>query len=222
MIIDLQTKIPVNEQEAENATVEMVVPELNERQTKIREAIQGLHGYRGEVYSKSNVRNLPGVQVGEIFWVEAEGRPYVVAEKKGKKVTIRPLDENATVSTGITIYDMNKSICAQEPLFDWKDTAASMKLFADMVNWMCATQNRLYLLYGRDIHYLTVFEYSGDLTSEGMVELSTTVGSVGDLISMDFNGGEDEEYKVEIWVRTNTSDAELLYLFPYDKGLVKI
>jgi hypothetical protein len=50
-------------------------------------------------------------------------------------------------------------------------------------------------------------------------QLVDLIKDIGDLISMDFNT-EDGASCIEIWIRTRNSDAELLYLMPYDAALV--
>lgn len=202
-------------------------PAKKERRNRIKTSLSLLPQYRGEVISKNNMRSLPGLKPGEIFWVEMEGCGYVVASvspaNKGKtRVVIKKLDETATVSTGMTIFDMNQNIIAKEPLFNWEDVDAVDKLTADMKGWLDESGNKYYLLYGRDIHYVTVFDHSEAADNQNFaVELKDVLKSVGDIISFDFNTMEGPP-SVEIWVRTGTSDAELLYLMPYDKGIVKI
>ena len=39
---------------------------------------------------------------------------------------------------------------------------------------------------------------------------------------MDFEIESPLDSKVEIWVRTDKSKAEVLYLFPYDGGIIEI
>lgn len=204
----------------------VVNSELNERR---REAIKQLPRYRGEVPSKNTIRGLPDVKVGEIFWVESDNKAYIVAEKDRKKMTIKALDETATISTGVTIYEMNKRLVSKEPLFNWDDEEVVGKLKERLWEWFNEdTSDRFYMMYGRDLHYVTLFEVKSRLTQKnGLIAeneldlLDEMLQPVGNLISMDFNTS-DGEMAIEIWVRTKDSDAELLYLFPYDKGVVKI
>lgn len=192
-----------------------------EKTNRIKEAIKKLPGYRGDVPSKNTIRGLPDLKPGQIFWVEMDKKAYVVAALNGKKVTIKALDETASVSTNMTIYDMNKSIVSKEPLYDLEEDPDNL---ADRVaawfNEDCPP-NTYYLLYGRDIHYVTLIK-----TPDGMAtnpstfnQLVDLIKDIGDLISMDFNT-EDGASCIEIWIRTRNSDAELLYLMPYDAALV--
>lgn len=185
-----------------------------------REAVRALPQFRGEVPSKNFIRQLPKVEVGEIFWVEMDGMSYVVANKKENgNLTIKALDEYATISTGITIYDMNKAIVSKEKLFRWKDEEEVKKLTERLQQWVDDRGNTYYLLYGRDIHYVSLIRNDGLLSAASTNTIFDTVQNVGNLISMDFNEADGNE-AVEIWVRTKESPAELLYLLPYDRGLI--
>lgn len=197
-------------------------PQVNEeKENKIKAAIEKLPQYRGTIPSRNAIRSLPDVKVGEIYWVELDHKPYTVADIKGKKVTIKALDETATISTGVTIFDMNKSIVSKEPLFDFeKDGNAIAERLAKWFNEDCPP-NTFYLLYGRDLHYVTLIKTpEGEANNSAFDQLVPVIQAVGDLISMDFNTTEGAP-SVEIWVRTKNSPAELMYLLPYDAGLVE-
>lgn len=187
-----------------------------------KEAISKLPGYRGEVNSKNQIRQLPEVQPGQIFWVAMDNKAYLVAEKDKQKMTIKALDETATISTGMTIYDMNKGIVSKEPLFDWEDGEAVTRLNDRIIAWFSEeTQDEFYLLYGRDIHYVSLFKKQPEHHVSIVETLRETLFNIGDLISMDFNTS-DGEPSIEIWIRTADSAAELLYLFPYDRGIISL
>jgi hypothetical protein len=204
------------------------ISSLSDFQEQRREAIKKLPQFRGEIPSKNVIRALQDVKEGQIFWVEMDNKPYIVAEKTGKKLTIKALDETASVSTGITIYDMNKNLVSKEPLLDLTDDEVIFPLKERLWTWFNEdTSDRMYMLYGRDIHYVTVFEVVSRREDVGIVDrneldiIIDALKNVGRLISIDFNTG-DGEMCLEIWIRTNDSAAELLYLFPYDKALIEI
>lgn len=191
----------------------------NELLHKKKERISQLSGYRGEVMSKNAIRQLPDVKEGEIFWVSMDEKAYIVAEREGRKITIKALDETATISTGITIYELNKSLVAKEPVLDWESPAVEA-LDGKLQEWFYeTTKDRFYLFYGRDIHYVTLVEKTYR-TANLLENLKEMIEEFAELISIDVI--EDDEPKLEIWVRTEQNPAELLYFFPYDKALVQI
>lgn len=200
-----------------------------EREKKLKSQLSLLPQYRGEVISKNNIRMLPNLRRGEIFWVNMDHGAYVVAsvdlDKDGRtRVVIKKLDETATISTGMTIFDMNKGIIAKESLLDWEDKDNIEKLRLRLRDWFSEDGDSFYLLYGRDIHYVTVFNSMTFRAKDNFLfELKGILGEVGDIISLDFdNLGDETQHCVEIWVRTPDSPAELLYLMPYDKGVIEI
>lgn len=215
-------QFPGNNAQPENTPVP-----LTEREEKLKRQLSLLPQYRGEVSSKNNIRMLPGLKRGEIFYVTMDRGAYVVADvdidKKGHtRVVIKKLDENATISTGMTIFDMNKGIISKEPLLDWEDKENIAKLAERLCDWFSEDGDSFYLLYGRDIHYVTLFNsYTTRKKDNFLYELKGILSEVGDIISLDFDNIEGT-HSVEIWVRTTDSPAELLYLMPFDKGVIEI
>lgn len=199
---------------------------MNEKEMSLaerrKEAISKLPKFRGETPSKNTIRHLREVSPGEIFWVSGEEKAYIVAEKDGKKITLKPLDENTSISLGLTLFELNQAAVSKEPLFDFNDGAAVQSLAERLKKFFkedCS--DNLYLLYGRDLNYLSVIRDGGrdDIDVEAIFE---TIQNVGDLISMDFEVEDPREAKIEIWVRTEKSRAEILYLFPYDNGIIEV
>lgn len=196
--------------------------ENKERIEKVHKRIKELPQYRGEVITKNNIRNLKEVSKGEIFWVNSENKAYVVSDKNKKKIELKALDETATISTGLTIYDMNKSIVSKEPTLDLTKGTVMNKLIDDVINWFnnIAAHGQYWLAYGRDIHYITLFHFDTHnykMTPEKAEKIVRILAETGDLISID-----PEEDRLEIWVRTKDSLAELIYLFRYDSGFVDL
>ena len=193
--------------------------ENKERIEKIHERIKELPQYRGEVITKNNIRNLKEVSKGEIFLVSSVNKAYVVSDKDKKKIELKALDETATISTGLTIYDMNKAIVSKEPTLDLSKGTIMNKLIDGLMDWFGKRLATYYLAYGRDVHYVTMFKNSASNSfNEASAQLVVdTIAAVGDIISMDY-----EEDRIEVWIRTKDSKAELIYIMPYDDGLVRL
>jgi len=198
-----------------------------------KELIAKLPQFRGEVTSKNQIRMLhkhTGVEAGTIFWVTLDNKAYVIAEATNKKVTIKALDETATISTGITIYEMNKAIVSKEPIFNWHDDNAVNDLRVRLFDYFnldtgfSNTATEYYLLYGRDIHYVTIFKVNRNVEPMDFEiqfgEFEEVLMQIGDLISIDYNTSDDQVPNAEIWMRTKDSKAELLYMMPFDQGVV--
>ncbi len=184
-----------------------------------RLAIEKLKDFKGEVNSKNVLRQMPNTMIGDIYWVVLDNAAFIVTDKRDGKLTLRRLDETASISTGITIFEMNKKIVSEEPLFDWSDTEIVNGIEDDFGNWITGTNNEFYLLYGKDIHYVTLLKASNEV-GNCFKKLRELFKDVGQIISIDFDTIGNEKC-VEIWIRTEDSSAELLYLMPYDQGLVE-
>jgi hypothetical protein len=178
---------------------------------RIHEGVKKLPKFVGDVASKNTIRGLPNTKVGDIYWSEMDKQPYVVINKDDKKVTLQELNSTASLSAGITIYEITKDISSKEPLVNWEDKEAVDKLIVDFLEWKKEIKDKYFLLVGLDIQYVTVFKEEEGTLFNGVKE---AIQEVGELISMDFEGSD-----VEIWIRTNKEAAALLYLIPYDKGL---
>lgn len=216
-IINLAERKKTTAEKKEAYAVEAL--ENKERIEKIHERIKELPQYRGEVITKNNIRNLKEVSKGEIFWVSSENKAYVVSDKDKKKIELKALDETATISTGLTIYDMNKAIVSKEPTLDLSKGTVMNKLIDGLMDWFGKRLATYYLAYGRDVHYVTMFKNSASNSfNEASAQLVVdTIAAVGDIISMDY-----EEDRIEVWIRTKNSKAELIYIMPYDDGLVRL
>ena len=216
-IINLAERKKTTAEKKEAYAVEAL--ENKERIEKIHERIKELPQYRGEVITKNNIRNLKEVSKGEIFWVSSENKAYVVSDKDKKKIELKALDETATISTGLTIYDMNKAIVSKEPTLDLSKGTVMNKLIDSLMDWFGKRLATYYLAYGRDVHYVTMFKNSASNSfNEASAQLVVdTIAAVGDIISMDY-----EEDRIEVWIRTKDSKAELIYIMPYDDGLVRL
>lgn len=182
-----------------------------------KEALKKLPNYRGEVNSKTTIRTLPNLKEGQIFWLTLENDAYIVARVQEGKVDLKPLDTNATVSAGLTLYQFNQAMTAQEPLMDLKDEEVLKTILDKITEYITSnSESKFFLLYGRNIHYFTIFERELPMVDPNPV--LEAISTVGGLISISI----DEKNKaLEVWVRTSAKDVELMYFFPFDSGVVK-
>lgn len=198
---------------------EIANQELDNLVEKRKKAIKQLPQYRGEVQSKNQIRQLPEVAVGEIFWVNMDGCAYIVADKDKHKLTLKALDETASISTGFSVYELNKQLVEKEPLIELTEENVNT-LKSELKRWFdrAVLSNKYFLMYGREIHYVTLFKHSDNEVA--IDTIFETILEVGDLISIDYNTEGDKQSVVEIWMRTKEERATLLYIIPYDRGIV--
>lgn len=220
-IIDLSTLKNKKEETNEDTSYKNLIE-------KRKAAISKLSQYHGEVISKNNIRSLPNTEVGDIYWVEMDNKAYIVAEKDKKKIKIQGLDETASISTGIPMIEVQRQLMSKEEPIDWNDKELEKILKERIVNWLNkATYNDCYLLYSRELHYITLFKQGGHqeffpYTIKSADTIFNTLKEIGDVLFIEFDDGGDTEAKVEIWIRTKDSKAELFYLFPYDRGVIEL
>lgn len=197
--------------------------------------LKKLPQYRGSVPSKTFLGKDPLIKVGQCYWIENEGSLFTVVKKDKKGLQLRPLDMNATVSAGYTIYEMNQAMTAKEPLLDLGDwrhgnsSDAFDSAAADCKRFFEETNNKNYLMYGRDLHYFTVFQMADEPHNCYLEQILDCIDHTWDIVSIDVDTSEEGMPKVEIWVRDrmkNTAENALanhmLYLFPFDSQVVEL
>lgn len=185
-------------------------------ENKYFERISKLPQFRGSIQSRNQARQLPtGLKVGDIFYIENDDKFQIVIEKNKHDLSFTDLDMNATISTGITVYDLNKSIVSKELLFDWDNQEKKYNLEMGMLQWLSQHDDNFFLLYSKELNYFTLFIKSG--TQINIDEVFECIKNAGDFISADYS-----DDRVEIWVRTETNPAALMYLLPFENGIVKI
>lgn len=126
------------------------------------------------------------------------------------------------MEANLSLYELNRSIIAQQGTLDVSLVHEKM----DMIKKFAEdTNNKFYMLYGREISYFTIFTHDENWEVE---TLSQAVGecllNIGLIYSIELTKEKDA---IEIWVETppeGDTDGILtcLYLFPYDNGIVRI
>lgn len=191
--------------------------EVKDKFEELEPRLKRLPQYRGRVPSKNFLRKDPLIEKGQCYWIESENALFTVAKKTSKGIDLRPLDLNASISTGVTIYEMNQMMASREPLMDMtKDLPAAQE---QLNEFLAKTDNKFYLLYSRDLHYFTIFERkSADVDIK---DLFSYIDYAWDIVSLDVDLTTDEGLeKVEIWVRdlekSGPSANHMFYLLPFD------
>lgn len=111
----------------------------------------------------------------------------------------------------MTLYDMNKQLAKQMPLYDeahLKDMAESLR------SWKRDDVN-LYMLYGKEISYFTLFQKHMLAKDNFIQALFECLNSFEGIYSFEIV----DDNTAEIWVKYE-DDATCMYLFNYDAGVV--
>ena len=126
------------------------------------------------------------------------------------------------MEANISLYELNRSIIKQQgPL---KEETIQSKINM-LKNFSELTNNKYYLLYGKEIGYFTLFvkDQNWELQSLDLGVIECLV-NVGIIYSIEYTKSKDA---IEIWVETKMTEEDesvltCMYLFPYDSGIVKI
>lgn len=130
--------------------------------------------------------------------------------------TVEEDDQAQTAVLSVNLYDLNKNIISQ--LEDIKDFSEAIAL---LNSYNQNFQNDFYMLFGYDLKYFTVFtSYVEDLDNKTFGEnvISCLLNITPHIKSVDYNQDKDA---IEIWVE-HKDELFVLYLFPYDNGVVPI
>lgn len=111
----------------------------------------------------------------------------------------------------MTLYDMNKQLAKQQPLFD----EARVKDMAESIRSWKKKDVNLYMLYGKEISYFTVFQKQALAADNFVQALFRCLDSFEGVYSFEIV----DEDTIELWVKYE-DDATCMYLFNYDAGVV--
>lgn len=126
------------------------------------------------------------------------------------------------MEASISLYELNRSMIKQQGPLEAETIPTKMTM---LKNFSKSTNNKYYLLYGKEISYFTLFikDQNWELQSLdlGVIECLANVGTI---YSIEQTESKDA---IEIWVETNPIEENegiltCMYLFPYDSGIVKI
>ena len=126
------------------------------------------------------------------------------------------------MEASVSLYELNRSIIKQQGPLEEETIQSKINM---LKNFSELTNNKYYLLYGKEIGYFTLFvkDQNWELQSLdlGVIEC---LANVGIIYSIEYTKSKDA---IEIWVETKMTEEDesvltCMYLFPYDSGIVKI
>lgn len=116
----------------------------------------------------------------------------------------------------MNIYDLNKQLISQMVALSDEDLVNSKQLIKD---YFQEQGNRFYMLLCKDISYYTLFEIVEDTWVQPAAadEVIACIKDIGTVKSID----RTEDGAIEIWAQPGESDPLVMYLFPYDAGVIQ-
>ena len=120
------------------------------------------------------------------------------------------------INLGMNIYDMNKQIISQMDILDEEGYNIARQRLDDLVK---LSDQTYYMLLCRDINYYTIFKINvlADNLMRFSEEVIDCVHDIGAIKSVEPVPGD----AIEIWAHPVYGDPVVMYLFPYDVGVVE-
>ena len=122
-------------------------------------------------------------------------------------------------SLGVTMYDLNKQIISQMPVLDEGALDIARSQIIQFIERSC---NEYYMILCRELNYYTLFKLTLNSNSLPYVmnEIIECANYLGDIKSIEW---EEDKGAIEIWItqRENEKDTFVMYLFPYDAGVIE-
>lgn len=120
------------------------------------------------------------------------------------------------VNLGMTIYDLNKQVISQMGILEG---AAREEAHLHITDMATRSNNTYFMLLCRDINYYTLFKLNKDNNdlcniANEVFECAEDIGAIKSVESVDGDA-------IEIWVHPVDSDPIVMYLFPYDAGVIE-
>lgn len=120
------------------------------------------------------------------------------------------------VNLGMTIYDLNKQVISQMGILEG---AAREEAHLHITDMATRSNNTYFMLLCRDINYYTLFKLNKD--NNGLCNIANEVfecvEDIGAIKSVESVEGD----AIEIWVHPVDEDPVVMYLFPYDAGVIE-
>lgn len=162
--------------------------------------------------SRANLLDaLRNHEVGEIAYAADVDKYFVYTEEgKWEETTIE--NPPSKESLKMTLYDMNKQLIKQMPIFDEARLKDAMETTRA---WKKPLVN-LYMLYGKEISYFTLFKKQVLANDDFVLALFKCLGDLGGQV---YSFEVVDEDTIEIWIDYE-GEPTCMYLFNYDAGVV--
>ena len=166
----------------------------------------------------SRVKNKKFLQViqsreGEVVYCEKEDAIYCFNNGEWQELK----QPEKVPAVGVPSYEIMKSLADALNKMEDKEIQEKKELIMD---WKKQFKDRFFMLLGNEISYYTIFEqstvYEVSNLAEGVIECLI---NLGDILYIEEN---DDRTAIEIWIRQEELEPTILYLFPYNHGVVQI
>ena len=154
--------------------------------------------------------------VGEMVYVEDEEKIYVFDGYNWKPV------EAKTDGTGLelSLFDMNAQIIKQQGPLDEEGLKNAEGILEDYISF--SPVGEYYMLLSHKKSYYTVFNVTEDVDWKYETFGHAVISCANDLGKIHSVARTEDNQAIEIWVCDEDDTMHCLYLFNYDRGIVKV
>ena len=168
---------------------------------------------------KNFTKKVNRYAVGELVYVEDEDKMYAFNGYEWKPV------EAKTDGTGLelSLFDMNEQILRQQGPLDEEGIKNAEGIIEDYISFSPTAE--YYMLLNHKKSYYTVFNITEDFDWKFETFSHAVISCASDLGKIYSVSRTEDNQAIEIWVSKTSSKTSLincLYLFNYDKGIVKV
>ena len=165
---------------------------------------------------KNFTKKVNRYAVGESVYIEDEDKMYAFNGYDWKPI------EAKTDGTGLelSLFDMNEQILRQQGPLTYEARDEAMSLITDYYN--ATSEACYYMLLNHKKSYYTVFNATceGDCHffnfADAVLSCATDLGEIYSVSKTEDNQA------IEIWVLDSDNTMHCLYLFNYDRGIVRV
>lgn len=161
------------------------------------------------VKNKKLLEALPNHMDGEVAYCEEEQTYMIYKDDQWIPVQAELTEKGLQLN----LYDLNKQIISQFPSFDKEKTQEAIN---GINQWATSS---LYMLYGKEISYFTLFQNQPENDCEfmtlGDAVITLLTEMTADIYAIDIVN----ENMIEIWIKYE-DEPTALYLFNYEDGIV--
>lgn len=154
--------------------------------------------------------------VGEVVYVEDQEKMYMFDGYDWKPI------EAKSDGTGLelSLFDMNAQIIKQQGPLNEEGMKKAEGVLEDYFNF--SSKAKYYMLLNHKKSYYTVFNITDSWDQNFETFSSAVLSCASDLGKIYSVARTEDNQAIEIWVCDEDDTIHCLYLFNYDKGIVKV
>lgn len=175
-----------------------------------------------KIIEEHNLYDLSAAE-GDLVYTSDTGRFYIYTVPNGWQIFStdkfnkiqEEIKDTATQLNTLSLYDLNKQLIGQLPNLTPEEIKQKILLIKEFKN---IREAEFYMLLSNEIRYYTLFhiDFNTINTYSFEEEVIACLEELGYIKSIELNA----DGVIEIWVTQDSENTIVLYLFPYDEGVI--